>query len=207
MGISPSTATRHWEAERYVCPQLPSFLKKHSKIKVVLSLIDQPVSLKKEGCDLVVGCGLAKLKNSSMIARKIADDELFLVASPQYLRKKGTPNTIEDFKGHNLIIYNASLYENKWPLRNSNKVSTVPGKVWINNGEIAKQLAIDCVGITLLPRIFVSEEIENGSLVSIFKKHINFKGHLYSIYKPGKNQPIATKLFVDFTMKCFKGIS
>jgi DNA-binding transcriptional LysR family regulator len=196
----------HWMAERYLCPKLPSFLKKYPNIKVVLSLIDQPVSLEIDGCDLAVGCGLSKLKNSSLVARKFADDELFLVASPQYLKKNGTPKTINDLKHHNCIIDNASPFENKWPLRNSNKTLSVPGKVWVNNGEIAKQLAIDGVGITLLPKIFISKEMENGNLVSFLKKYINFKGHLYIIYKPAKTQTKATKIFVDFTIKCFKNI-
>jgi DNA-binding transcriptional LysR family regulator len=196
----------HWMAERYICPKLPSFLKKYPNIKIILSLIDQPVNLEMEGYDLAVGCGLSKLKNSSLVARKFADDELFLVASPQYLKINGTPKTIDDLKLHNCIIDNASPFENKWPLRNSKKTLSVQGKVCVNNGEIAKQLAIDGVGITLLPKIFISNEIENGSLVSFLKNHINFKGHLYIIYKPAKTQTKATKLFIDFTIKCFENI-
>ena len=155
----------------------------------------------------MVGCGLSKLKNSGLIARKIANDELFLVASPEYLKKQGTPKTLEELIMHNCVIDNASPFENRWPLRNSKRTISVKGNVWVNSGDIAKQLAVNGVGIALLPKFLISSDIENGKLVSLLKNHINFKGHLYMIYKPTKSQSFATKLFVDFALRCFENIS
>jgi DNA-binding transcriptional LysR family regulator len=197
----------HWMAETYLCPKLPTFMEKYPKVSIELNLIDQPINLEEENSDISIGCGLSKLKNSGLIAKKIADDQLFLVASPNYLKKRGTPKTIKELKLHDCIVDEASPFSNRWPLKNSKKSVTVKGKILVNNGQIAKRLALDDVGIALLPKIFISREIEEGSLVPFFKNLISLKGHLYIIYKHTKNQTNATKLFVNFAHKCFENIS
>lgn len=197
----------HWMAETYLCPRLSTFTEKYPQISVELDLTDQPINLEEENYDVSIGCGLSKLKNSGLIARKIADDQLFLVASPAYIKKRGIPKTIKELKLHDCIIDEASPFSNQWPLKNSRKVVAVEGKIRVNNGQIAKMLAVDGLGISLLPKIFISRELEEGSLVPFFKNLINFKGHLYLIYKPAKNQTSAAKLFVKFAHKCFENIT
>lgn len=197
----------HWMAEKYVCPKLPAFIEKYPKISIDLNLIDQPISLEEENFDISIGCGLSKLKNSGLVAKKIADDQLFLVASPDYLKKRGTPKSIKELKSHDCIIDEASPFSNQWPLKNSKKVVKVEGKISVNNGQIAKKLVLDNLGIALLPKIFIQRELEEGNLIPFFKNLINFKGHLYIIYKPTKNQTSASKLFTNFAHKCFENIS
>jgi DNA-binding transcriptional LysR family regulator len=197
----------HWLAETYLCPKLPSFMGRYPKISIDLILIDQPISLEEENFDISIGCGLSKLKNSGLVAKKIADDQLFLVASPEYLNKRGTPKTIKDLKSHDCIIDEASPFSNKWPLKNSKRVVKIEGKFSVNNGQISKKLVLDGLGIALLPNIFISRELDEGSLKPFLKNSINLKGHLYIIYKPTKNQTNATKLLVKFAHKCFENIS
>jgi DNA-binding transcriptional LysR family regulator len=197
----------HWMAETYLCPKLPTFTEKYPQISIELDLIDQPINIEEENYDVSIGCGLSKLNNSGLVAKKIADDQLFLVASPSYLKKRGTPKTIKELKLHDCIIDEASPFSNQWPLKNSRKVVAVKGKIRVNSGQIAKKLVVDGLGISLLPKIFISRELEEGSLVPFFKNLINFKGHLYIIYKPARNQTSAAKLFVEFAHKCLENIS
>jgi len=72
----------------------------------LVQLSGDPVNLIEEGLDLAVR--IADLKDSSLIARKLSPIRTQLCASPDYLKKHGTPKSLNDLKHHQLLHYNLS---------------------------------------------------------------------------------------------------
>lgn len=87
-------------AKHFVTPYLGEFLARYPDITLHLGEDDRLVDLVREGVDCVLRAG--SLKDSSMIARKVALMEQLTVASPSYLQQRGEPSSLEDLPSHNV---------------------------------------------------------------------------------------------------------
>src|SRR5258707_3010513 len=82
------------------------FVQQYPLIRVEVSFSDRPVDLVAEGFDLALrGSANGRLQGSSLIARKVAQVILWLLASPLYLERRGESRRAEDLKNHDLIVY------------------------------------------------------------------------------------------------------
>ena len=88
-----------------------------------------------------------------------------LVASPQYLKKHGTPRTIADLEHHHGIIY-SNRGASDWRFRQSGRWSVVrPGtSMRVNNGIIMRDAALEGLGIALLATFFLNELLPSRKL-------------------------------------------
>jgi DNA-binding transcriptional LysR family regulator len=82
-------------------PVLKEFLSRYSDIQLDVRLSDAIVDLVEGGFDVAIRN--AELKNSSLIARKLAPDNRILCASPDYLKEYGKPKTLDELKTHQCI--------------------------------------------------------------------------------------------------------
>src|SRR3954466_372319 len=85
----------------HVAPLIPRFAARYPNVQVGLSLSDRNVNVIDEGFDLAVR--IADLADSSLAARKLAPNRRVVCASPEYLRKHGTPRTPEELAQHNCL--------------------------------------------------------------------------------------------------------
>src|SRR5262245_14310399 len=88
---------------RQIAPRLAGFAKACPHVTVELGLNDRLVDLAEEGWDLAIRIG--RLRDSSMVARRLAPCRMVLCASPSYLAQRGTPRTIKDLASHNCLGY------------------------------------------------------------------------------------------------------
>src|ERR1044071_6035830 len=92
---------------QHVAPLIPDFAVRYPKVQLVLSLSDRYVNVIEEGFDLAVR--IAELEDSSLAARKLAPNRRVVCASPEYLRRYGTPRTPMDLTHHNCLNTNPEL--------------------------------------------------------------------------------------------------
>src|SRR5919112_2470731 len=88
---------------RQIVPALAAFSRLHPAISVDLGLSDRYVDLIEEGWDLAIRIG--RLKDSSLVARRLAPCRTALCAAPGYLEARGSPRTLSDLKDHNCLGY------------------------------------------------------------------------------------------------------
>ena len=88
---------------RFVSPALASFLNKHPDISARLEFDDRMVELVSEGFDVAIRIG--DLPDSSLKARKVAETEVNLIASPKYIERHGAPQSLDDLSKHELLHY------------------------------------------------------------------------------------------------------
>lgn len=185
-------------AKSWLQTLLPGYLSLHPEVDVELTAIDRFVDLVAEGFDLGLRAG--ELPDSTLVARRLADIDLALVASPAYLTKHGIPETVDDLKNHNCLVDTIAGYANRWPLHDGtkSKAITVRGNIRVNSGEIVRSLAIAGVGIALLPRFFVLEDLQQHRLRSFLESNIEFNAGLFAVYPQRKFVSTNVRSFIDF---------
>ena len=87
-------------ARNMIIPRLPEFLALHPQLEIELSSTDRRVDLVREGFDCVLRVGT--LGDSNLVARPLGAFAIVNVASPDYLRRHGTPRTLQDLSGYHL---------------------------------------------------------------------------------------------------------
>jgi len=96
---------------------IPEYIKRYPQVKISLSLADRFIDVVAEGFD--VGIRIAKLDDSSLVARKIAPCKRIFCASPGYLKKNGMPKVPMDLAIHPCLVYSSDLKPDTWQWRYS----------------------------------------------------------------------------------------
>ena len=127
---------------RQIAPLLAEFTAINPRITIELGLNDRLVDLAEEGWDLAIRIG--NLRNSSLIARRIAPCRVVVCAAPSYLKARGTPQTVSSLVEHNCLGYTLSQTSvDRWVFGGRAEVNVqVSGNLRANNGEALRAAAI-----------------------------------------------------------------
>jgi len=185
-------------ATRHLAPLLSDFQRAHPAVGIDLQLNDRKVDIVEEGFDIALRIG--HLKSSSLIAKRIAPVRVVICASPEYLRRHGTPRHPKDLKTHRYLRYSYMEQESgdslfRWlpgrdPLHGGDLVS--------NNGDVLVESAMAGAGIALQPTFIAGAAIKAGTLRVVLPEHEPKPMSLYAVY--AHRQLLASKVrcFVDF---------
>jgi DNA-binding transcriptional LysR family regulator len=148
----------------HVAPLLCNFMTAYPKVHVELMLSDRNAHLVEEGIDVAVRIG--ELTDSADIARKVGETRRVVVASPDYLGRKGLPLKPEDLSGHNLISFSTLTPPQKWRFGSgsaSNEIPVEPSYV-TNSADAAIWHAAHDGGLTMALSYQVSDYLRAGTL-------------------------------------------
>ncbi|MEJ5901963.1 LysR family transcriptional regulator [Ochrobactrum teleogrylli] len=157
-------------ATHILAPILPEFLAQFPGVSLDLIQTDTVVDLLAERTDVAVRAG--PLKSSSLVARKLGDSAMLIVAAPAYLDQLGEPKTIEDLEGHNRLGFGYVRSGDGWPLMRNGETVVVPtvGRIQASDGEALRRLALSGVGLVRAPNFTVREDIASGRLVPVLEE-------------------------------------
>ncbi len=185
---------------------IADFLLKYEDVTVDLVLDDRFVDIIQEGYDISLRIG--ELADSSLKARKIAETTPIIVASPKYLEKHGTPETIDDLTDHKLLQYsiaNSGTYWRIFSRSGEERQIRAVGRINANNGDVLMQACIDGLGIAYLPTFFLGDRLKTGSLRPILEDHPQPALGIHLVYPSGLYTQPKTRAFIDFMVDRFKG--
>jgi DNA-binding transcriptional LysR family regulator len=187
-------------------PAIQEFLKEHPQIEFDLDFNDREVDLIQEGFDLAIR--IAKLPDSSLIARRLAPIRTVLCASPTYLERMGTPQTPEDLIDHQCLVYSLIHDFEHWHLTDGKgrlMKTKIRPYMKATSGEFLRGAAVKGQGIVFTPTFIVYKEIERGALVPILRDYKLAKIDAYAIYPQTRHLSKRVRAFVDFLVKRFEG--
>lgn len=190
---------------RFGAKAISEFLQAYPDVGVDLVLDDHFVDIIKDGYDLALRIGM--LSDSSLKARKIAETQLVLVASPEYLKAHGTPETIDELADHQLLHY-TMVSGNAWRLLSptgEERYVRTGGCLTANNGDVLVQAALDGLGVALSPSFFLCNHLGSGKLKMIMDDHVQPAMGIHIVYPPGLYTQPKTRAFIDFMVEHFKG--
>jgi DNA-binding transcriptional LysR family regulator len=182
------------------------FLQAHPQIEFDLDFNDREVDLIQEGFDLAIR--IAKLPDSSLIARRLAPIQTVICASPSYLERMGTPQTPDELIDHQCLVYSLLRDFNYWILTDSSgkEIRTkIHPYLKASTGDFLKDAAVEGRGIILVPSFIAYKEIERGTLISILNDYKTPQVDAYAIYPQTRHLSQRVRAFVDFLVKRFEG--
>lgn len=179
-----------------IAPILPQYLAAYPDVRVVMTLNDEIVDIISQGMDLAIR--ISEMEDSGLISRKLADDRRVLCASPEYLRRRGTPTSIGDLAGHNCLTLSNQTH---WNLRGPDGPVrlSVAGNFECNNGEVLRELAIAGVGIAMKATWDISGALDSGKLKVVLPDHPVISGaSIRAVYPSRRNVPAKVSSFISF---------
>ena len=190
-----------------VAPLLPEFLQAYPEVSIDLHLSDATVDLIGEGFD--AGLRIARLPDSSLIARRLCAMPRYTVAAPSYLKRHGRPTHPMHLAQHKCFGYAYLSTPNVWHYTNAagEQASVRPaGQLRVNNGEALMPALLAGVGIADLPDFIVGEAIASGEVEVILKGWKQPEGAVHLVTPPGGPRPARVEVLADFlTAKFTKG--
>jgi DNA-binding transcriptional LysR family regulator len=190
----------------HLAPVITEFLELHPDISVEMLVNDRLVDLLEGEFDVAMRIG--RLRDSSLIARRIAPIRLAVCAAPAYLATHGVPRTPEDLARHNCLEYTYFESRGEWRLLNSDGeeiIVPVSGRYLANNADVLRSTALAGGGIMLVPTFIVSQDLRAGRLVRLLPDFPPPEQALHALYPPGRHLSAKVRSFVDFLVARFGG--
>lgn len=150
--------------------------------------------------------------DANIVARPLLSGEAIVVASPQYLQRKGVPLEPQDLLGHDYLrdsgvtarsLMGAARKLRLQPLDSSLPVQEldVPPVLQSVSTELLLRAAVDGVGVTVTSRLLAEDHLARGELVHILPGWIFSRYTVYAALPSGRMLPARTKVFLDFLSK------
>jgi DNA-binding transcriptional LysR family regulator len=199
-------------ARDLVIPKLPEFLREHPQLEIELSSTDRRVDIVREGFDCVLRVG--SLVDSSLIARNIGEYQLINCASPDYLARFGTPQSLIDLENHHLIHYVPTLggrstgfeyCENAGEKSASiEKSIAMQGVLTVNNVDAYTGACLAGMGIIQSPEPGMRDYIAAGQLVEILPNYRPAPMPVSLIYANRRHLPKRVQVFMAWLTELVK---
>ncbi|MER8534637.1 LysR family transcriptional regulator [Mesorhizobium sp. M1005] len=185
-------------------PLLPRFLERYPEISVDLVLTDDVIDLMEERADVAIRAG--PLGESRLVARKLGQSRVVVVAAPSYLEARGTPKEPADLDRHNRMGFRFVRHLEGWPFIDAaGKPITLSiiGNTLVSDGEAMRLMALSGAGIARLARWHVEADIAAGRLLPLLEEFNPGDEELtHAVYVgQGKHLPARVRAFLDFLVE------
>lgn len=182
---------------REVVPRLPPFLQRHPALNIELTMSDGRQDLIQEGLDLVLRFG--PLVDSSAIARRLGTTTRILVASPEYIARRGAPQEPPDLADHDLIIGPGAMNKMAWSFSKRDRTVTVrpKGRLRITVNEVATACAVTGLGILSTGDWGCRSELESGALIKVLPEWTMGSEDVHALFVTGGAAKPSARFFVD----------
>jgi DNA-binding transcriptional LysR family regulator len=192
----------------HLAPVLLDFLMRHPRLELTLHLDDRVVDVVREGYDLAVRIG--RLKDSSLVAKKLAVCKRVLCCSPAYAKHAGLPSTLDALKDHACIGYANVPIGERWlfeaikPGGKQRSVLVRP-RLTVNNGEAIRDAAIAGMGLTVLPTFLVADALRAGKLIPVLQDTPVVSDGIFVVYPPDRHLSTKVRALIEHLTAAFKG--
>ena len=188
----------------HLSPVIAEFARQHPDLEIILDYDDRIIDLVRGRFDLAIRIG--QLPDSGLIARKLCEDPRVVVASPDYIGRRGKPETLEDLQRHSCIGYLNVQSASVWQFLDDDGTAVgVPlvNRISANNGEAIRDMTIAGLGIALLPMFIANKALGDGQLLKIAEALRPTPLPISVVWPPVKPMPMKLRAIVDHLAKAF----
>ncbi|WP_085909513.1 LysR family transcriptional regulator [Kiloniella majae] len=210
LGVEKISGTIHISAPidlgyNRIVPLLDSFMERHPEISINLTLTDGYVDLVGQGLDFALRLGV--LADSSLRIKKLGDNRRVVCASPDYLKKNGTPGHPEDLIHHNCILMRfGNQVDHAWrfDVEGRQKKYFVRGNRTVNDGHLVRIWCRAGHGFALKSIWDIQDDLKSGALVPVLEEFAAVPAALQIVYPDGATQPRRVRLLIDHLAHWFE---
>jgi len=191
---------------RVMTPLVLRFMQQHPGLQIDLSFDDRYVNLVEQGIDLAIRMG--RLADSSLGARYLGVNPWVLVASPDYLQRRGTPATPAELGKHDALIYSSVQGDERWHFSGPDgKTLQVPVKGPLRSNNLSALLAAARAGFGLaaLPWYVAHDSVRDGAVQPLLTGWTLPAQEIHAVFSSPRLVPTKVSGFVDFLQQRFDG--
>jgi DNA-binding transcriptional LysR family regulator len=188
-------------------PRLPELYAAHPHLEVQLSTTDRRVDVIREGFDCVLRVG--KLEDSGLVARRLGELPMMNCASPAYLKRYGTPRTLDDLRDHLIVHYSARFGTDSpgFEYRDGNIYRERPMRslITVNSTDSYRAACLVGLGIIQSPRMGLLPSATAGELVEILPQYTCRPLPISLVHAYGRNMPRHVRVVMSWIGEIVKG--
>jgi DNA-binding transcriptional LysR family regulator len=177
----------------HVLPIVNEFLTAFSEVNARLLLLDRPVDLIEERLDAAIRIG--PLPDSSAVATRLGSLRRVVVASPDYLARRGRPERLEDLAAHDIVMFGGL---GRWDFGDTN-LRLVP-RLAVNTAEAAIDTVVAGLGLTRVLSYQAVDALSRGLAVPVLEPFSHDEIPVHLLYPAGAHPPPKLRAFVDFAL-------
>jgi DNA-binding transcriptional LysR family regulator len=201
--VSVPTTYGHYR----LLPVLADFHRFHPRIQADIHIGNRNIDFGSEGFDLAVR--VRKPPESGLVARHLEDAELVLVASPDYLRRRGVPESLSALAEHDCIQFELPSTGRRipWLLKNgATDIELETDGPFLLSEDVLGGVSLACSGAGVFQayRFTVEREIAQRRLVEILPRHGGRSRPFNLLYPHGRHMPLRVRAFVDFLLQSLR---
>jgi DNA-binding transcriptional LysR family regulator len=200
---------------RWLGPAVAAFQARHPALQIELMLTEQLPDLGAEGYDGAVWLWAVQQRHAAdWVSRRIARNQRVLAASPGYLKRRGTPATVEALASHDCLVAreNGDASQRQyalWTLRHARDSSTarvrVQGPLASNSGEMVRDWCVAGHGVMLRSLWDIAPQLASGELVRVLPQYAMAEADIHWIAPWRPKTPRRVRLLVDHLVEQFRG--
>lgn len=183
---------------RHVAPLVPGFIAAHPDVSLSLSLSDRVVDIVNEGFDCAVRVG--DLPDSSLVSVRLADNRRLCVASPEYLKRAGTPSHPAELAQHECLTLGTDASQQRgWAFKVNEEFTYLRprGRLDCSDGEVLHDWCIAGLGIAWRSTWEVAQDVAAGTLVSVLEDYAAPPNGVYALFPQARHLPLRLRLWID----------
>lgn len=190
--------------QKWINPMLPTFLAAWPNVTIEADYSDRFVDLVHERFD--VGIRLGELADNRLVARRLAANDRIAVASPAYVERRGLPLMPKDLASHSCLPNPRLEGFPDWGFRKGNVISSVrpQGRLTANDSTSLVAAAVAGVGITVIARWLIADEISSGKLVRVLEDWtFEHSGGIHFVRPSARYTTLKIRVFTDWLVDMF----
>jgi DNA-binding transcriptional LysR family regulator len=184
---------------RHVAPLVTRFREQHADVTLSLNLSDRVVDLAGEGFDCAIRVG--DMPDSSLVSVRMADNRRLCVATPDYLRRHGTPQQPSELARFDCLTLSSDASQTRgWAFRVNGELQHLKpgGPLDCSDGQVLHDWCLAGYGIAWRSTWEVETEIAAGKLVAVLQDFDAPANGIFAVFPQRKHLPLRVRLWIDF---------
>jgi DNA-binding transcriptional LysR family regulator len=183
----------------HLAPVFAEMARRHPLLHLQASYSDRFVDIIGEGFDCAIRVGY--LSDSNLIARRVGPVHGKLVASPDYIREHGAPETPDDLMTHQALMQGAET----WQFIDGDKTISIhpQGRFKADNGSALAAAAVAGLGIAWLPDPLIKDGLDSGSLVQVMPRYSVPTAGMFIVRPPGQHATRKVRVLTELLIEHF----
>jgi DNA-binding transcriptional LysR family regulator len=184
---------------RHVAPLVTRFREQHADVTISLNLSDRVVDLAGEGFDCAIRVG--DMPDSSLVSVRMADNRRLCVATPEYLRRHGTPQQPSELARFDCLTLSSDASQTRgWAFRINGELQHLKpgGPLDCSDGQVLHDWCLAGYGIAWRSTWEVETEIAAGQLVAVLQDFDAPANGIFAVFPQRKHLPLRVRLWIDF---------
>ena len=182
-------------------PLIPAFLERYPQIDVCLRLEDRYMDLIEDGVDLALR--ITRTPSPGLYGKPLMPVTHVICATPEYLRRRGTPQHPHDLRAHSCISLGETPADSRWKftLQGKTEIVQTHGRYAANHTGVRLDAVKQHVGIGSLPLFTAREALERGEIVQVLPAWefiSSYTGDLWLLWTRNKHMPARMRAMINY---------